>query len=119
MCSLEITFVTALKITSSGNFQYKTQKLLISFSAASNGAITTQNTGATPPSGGFITGSGHDIRTLTSTAVTHIGVGFLTSNALNSISIYQQVGIPNIPPGPNYRATVVIDYKLTVNHHQL
>ena len=125
MCSLEITFVTALKITSSGAFQYKTQKLLISFSVASVallGAITAQNTGASVPAGGVALES-HDIKTLTSTSATNIGKGFLTylpGNAGNGyaafVNISQQL---NISPNPSisYTATVVIDYKLIVNHH--
>ena len=133
MCSLEITFVTALKITSgvsSGTFQYKTQKLLISFSVASVallGAITPQNTGAALPAGG--TGNGntlesHDIKTLTSSSATNIGKGFLTYFPGNSgngyaafVNISQQLNI--VAPAISYTATVVIDYKLIVNQHGL
>ena len=129
MCSLEITFVTALKITSgvsSGTFQYKTQKLLISFSVASVallGAITPQNTGASVPAGGGALES-HDIKTLTSTSATNIGKGFLTYFPGNSgngyaafVNISQQLNI--VAPAISYTATVVIDYKLIVNQHGL
>ena len=119
MCSLEITFVTALKITSGGTFQYKTQKLLISFSVNSSGTITAQNAGATLPAGGNGSGNlleSHDIKTLTSTSVTNIGKGFLNYST-NYVDIYQQLNI--VAPPISYTATVVVDYKLIVNHHQL
>jgi hypothetical protein len=115
MCSLEITFVTALKITIGGTFQYKTQKLLISFSVDSSGTITAQNTGATLPAGGLNLES-HDIKTLTSTSATNIGKGFLTYST-NFVNIYQQLNI--VAPSISYTATVVIDYKLIVNQHGL
>ena len=123
MCSLEITFVTALKITSSGIFQYKTQKLLISFSVASNGAITHQNNGAVVPAGGGNLES-HDIKTLTSTSATNIGKGFVTyfpGNVGNGyaafVDISQQLNV--VAPAISYTSTVVVDYRLIVNHHQL
>ena len=123
MCSLEITFVTALKITSSGNFQYKTQKLLISFSVASNGAITPQNTGASVPDGGGALES-HNIKTLTSTSATNIGKGFLTyypGNVGNGyaafVDISQQLNM--VAPAISYTSTVVVDYRLIVNQHGL
>ena len=116
LCSLEITFVTILKITSGGSIQYKTQKLLISFSVASNGTITHQNNGGTAPFGGNIGdangSSGHDIKTLTSSSAANIGKGYLSFGS-SYIYIYQQVGLGLVSTA--FTARTVIDHKLIVN----
>lgn len=116
LCSLEITFVTMLQITSSSSRQFKTQKLLISFSVSSAGSITHQNTTATPPVGGDIVASGHDIKTLTSTSATNIGKGYLNylAGSVNGgfFEIFQQVGMGL---SSSYTSRTVIDFKLIVN----
>lgn len=126
LCSLEITFVTTLRHAPSPpyQYQYKTQKLLISFSVTYDGIITAQNngTGVTPPAGGIASTSGHDIKTLISSSATSIGMGYLVydngSSAGAYVRIYQQVGIV-LPASLPYSVTTVIDYKLTVNKHGL
>jgi hypothetical protein len=127
LCSLEITFVTTLRHAPSPpyQYQYKTQKLLISFSVTFDGIITPQNngTGVTPPApGGIASTSGHDIKTLISSSAASIGMGYLVydngSSAGAYVRIYQQVGIV-LPASLPYSVTTVIDYKLTVNKHGL
>lgn len=116
LCSLEVTFVTILQITSSLARQFKTQKLLISFSVSSAGVILSQNTGATSPAGGDIATSGHDIKTLTSQSATNIGKGYLNyqngSGSGASFEIFQQVGMGL---SVSYTSRTVIDFKLIVN----